>query len=207
MKKFSEYRKIIRNKLPTWKKHMIGNGNGNGLLFKIAIYFLSITFAFVFIYPLFYMFMISLMSNTDLVDSTILWIPSGIYYKNYIFAVNGLRLDELYFRTMIDVIANKEVFTDDTLQTRYTDEFILAYVDTESGNRIRLPNGERTTEMQFAAKNRILGTPTFIYFSSDQKPIFKRAGFQTIEKMNKYSDFVTQQHFKSKSLKEFLVQK
>ena len=37
MKKFNEYRKDINNKLPTWKKHMIGNGNGNGLLFKIAI--------------------------------------------------------------------------------------------------------------------------------------------------------------------------
>lgn len=111
MKKFSEYKKSIIRKLPTWKKHMIGNGNGNGVLFKIAIYFLSITFAFVFIYPLFYMFMISLMSNTDLVDSTILWIPSSVYYKNYVFAINGLKLDELYYKTMLDVIFNKEVFT------------------------------------------------------------------------------------------------
>ena len=77
MKKYDEYKRDIRNKLPTWKKHLIGNGNGNGLLFKIAIYFLSITFAFVFVYPLFYMFMISLMSTTDLVDSTILWIQIG----------------------------------------------------------------------------------------------------------------------------------
>jgi len=112
MKKYSEIRKDIRNKLPTWRKNLIGNGNGNGLLYKIAIYFLSITFAFVFIYPLFYMFMISLMSNTDLVDSTILWIPSGIYYRNYIFAINGLRLDELYYNTMIDVLMNKEVFSE-----------------------------------------------------------------------------------------------
>lgn len=101
---------------------------------------------------------------------------------------------------------HKEVFTDTTIQSTYSNDFVLAYVDTESGNRIRLPSGERTTEMQFAAKNRILGTPTFIYFSNDQKPVFKRAGFQTIEKMNKYSDFVTQGHFKSTSLKEYLAQ-
>ena len=37
-----------RNKLPSWKKNLIGDGNGNGLVYKIAIYFLSITFAFVF---------------------------------------------------------------------------------------------------------------------------------------------------------------
>ena len=114
MKTMKEYKRNIANKMPTWRKNLIGNGNGNGLLFKIAIYFLSITFAFVFIYPLFYMFMISLMSNTDLVDSTILWIPSGVYYRNYIFAINGLKLDESYFLTMMDVILHKEVFTDIT---------------------------------------------------------------------------------------------
>ena len=108
MKKFEEYKRDIRNKLPTWKKHLIGNGNGNGLLYKIAIYFLSITFAFVFIYPLFYMFMISLMSNTDLVDSTILWIPSSVYYRNYVFAINGLALDTLYFEVLLDFFFDPE---------------------------------------------------------------------------------------------------
>lgn len=109
MKKYAEIKRDIKNKLPTWKKHMIGNGNGNGLLFKIAIYFLSITFAFVFVYPLFYMFMISLMSNTDLVDSTILWIPSSIYYRNYVFAINGLALNESYYKTVINVLLHKEL--------------------------------------------------------------------------------------------------
>lgn len=108
MKKYEEYKRDLRNKIPTWKKHLIGNGNGNGLLFKIAIYFLSITFAFVFVYPLFYMFMISLMSNTDLVDSTILWVPSSIYYTNYVFAINGLSLDTLYFQTLLDFFFDPE---------------------------------------------------------------------------------------------------
>jgi len=109
MAKYDELKRKINNKIPTWKKHLIGNGNGNGVLFKIAIYFLSITFAFVFIYPIFYMFMISLMSNTDLVDSTILWIPSSVYYQNYMFAVNGLNLDESYFKTVINIFLHKEL--------------------------------------------------------------------------------------------------
>lgn len=102
---------------------------------------------------------------------------------------------------------HQEVFSDQSIQAKYAEEFVLAYVDTESSNRIRLPNGERTTEMQYAARNRILGTPTFIYFAPDQKPVLKRAGFQTIEQMSQYSDFISQGHFKNSSLKEYLAQK
>ncbi len=109
MNRYDEFKRKIRNRIPTWKKHLIGNGNANGVLYKIAIYFLSITFAFVFIYPIFYMFMISLMSNTDLVDSTILWIPSSIYYQNYLYAVNGLNLNESYFKTVINIFLHKEL--------------------------------------------------------------------------------------------------
>ena len=76
-----------------------------------------------------------------------------------------------------------EVFVDESLLKRYKGDFVLAYVDTESSNRIQLPNGERTTEMQFTVRSRILGTPTFIYFSPQQQPLFKRSGFQTIEQM------------------------
>ena len=98
-----------------------------------------------------------------------------------------------------------EVFSDASVNKKYNRDFVLAYVDTESGNRIRLANGERTTEMQFAARNRILGTPTFIYFSPEQKPLFKKAGFQTIEQMNRYSDFIVQGHYKSMPLQEYLA--
>jgi len=99
---------------------------------------------------------------------------------------------------------HKEVFSDQGLNKKYSDQFVLAYVDTESGNRIRLPSGERTTEMQFAGRSRILGTPTFIYFSNEQKPLFKRTGFQTIKKMGIYSDYVTNGHYKTKTLKTYL---
>ena len=98
-----------------------------------------------------------------------------------------------------------EVFTDATVNSRYSGDFVLAYVDTESGNRIRLDNGERITEMQFAARNRILGTPTFIYFSPEQKPLFKKTGFQSAAQMNHYSDFVIGAHYKTMPLKDYLA--
>jgi thioredoxin-related protein len=98
-----------------------------------------------------------------------------------------------------------EVFTDPEVRERYNRDFVLAYVDTESGNRIRLANGERTTEMQFATRNRILGTPTFIFFSPQQKPLFKKAGFQSIEQMQRYADFIVEGHYEGMSLTEFLA--
>jgi len=99
-----------------------------------------------------------------------------------------------------------EVFTDAAVGERYKDGFILAYVDTESGNRIRLGNGETITEMQFASRNRILGTPTFIFFSAEQKPLFKKAGFQTVTQMKLYGDYVLAGHYQSMQLPEFMAQ-
>jgi thioredoxin-related protein len=98
-----------------------------------------------------------------------------------------------------------EVFSDAAVSKKYNGEFVLAYVDTESGNRIRLANGETTTEMQFAARSRILGTPTFIYFSPEQKPLFKKAGFQSIEQMKRYVDFVARGHYRTMSLQDYLA--
>lgn len=100
---------------------------------------------------------------------------------------------------------HQEVFTDPLVKDNYNNRFVLAYVDTESGARIKMPNGERTTEMQFATRNRILGTPTFIYFGKDQKPLFKKAGFQSVEQMNHYSDFVDKELYKSGKLKDYLA--
>ena len=97
-----------------------------------------------------------------------------------------------------------EVFSDAAVSKKYNSDFVLAYVDTESGNRIRLANGETTTEMQFAARSRILGTPTFIFFSPEQKPLFKKAGFQSVAQMNRYGDYILEHHYQSMPLQEYM---
>lgn len=99
-----------------------------------------------------------------------------------------------------------EVFSDAAVSATYNDDFVLAYVDTESGKRIRLDNGETTTEMQFATRNRILGTPTFVFFSPEQKPLFKKAGFQSIAQMKLYGDYIRAGHYRSMPLPEFMAQ-
>jgi thioredoxin-related protein len=98
-----------------------------------------------------------------------------------------------------------EVFTDAGLRNRLNKDFVLAYVDTESAERITLASGERITEMQFAARNRILGTPTFVFFSAEQKPLFSKAGFQDIALMQHYGDYVAEGYYLSMSLAEFLA--
>ncbi len=99
-----------------------------------------------------------------------------------------------------------EVFTDGELTRLLNQKFVLAYVDTESGNRIKLASGERTTEMQFAARSRILGTPTFIFFSPEQQPLIKKAGFQSIEQMQHYADFIADGHYRKMPLQQYLAQ-
>jgi len=98
-----------------------------------------------------------------------------------------------------------EVFNDASLNAKLNDAFVLAYVDTESGDRISLANGERITEMQFASRSRIIGTPTFIFFSPEQKPLFKKAGFQTVAQMNQYGDYILEKHYQSMPLQEFMA--
>jgi multiple sugar transport system permease protein len=108
MNKWNQLRTHLRQHWPSYKARLLGNGGRHGLLYYIVIYFLSITFAFVFVYPIFYMFMISLMSNTDLVDSTILWIPSEVFWNNYRVTIRGLGLDESYYRTVIRLFTARE---------------------------------------------------------------------------------------------------
>ncbi|MES9855429.1 MAG: thioredoxin fold domain-containing protein [Sedimenticola sp.] len=98
---------------------------------------------------------------------------------------------------------HKEVFSDIEIQKRFNSHYILAYVDTESGNRITLPNGERITEMQFATRSRILGTPTFIFKTQDETQLLNLAGFKSIEKMKQYDEYINGGHYKTTNFKAF----
>ncbi len=102
---------------------------------------------------------------------------------------------------------HQEVFTDPKIKARFNDHFVLAYVDTESGNRVTLPNNERITEMQLAARVRILGTPTFFFLGADQAPVMKVSGFQSAEEMLKYDSFIEGGHYRTLTFKDYLSQK
>jgi len=61
----------------SWKKQ------GKTALFKTFIYFLLICIGFVYLYPLIYMLVTSLMTTEDLINPTIMWVPTKLDLSNF----------------------------------------------------------------------------------------------------------------------------
>lgn len=86
---------------PPIKKFLFGMQINDGFVYKVATYAVLIIFGFVFLYPLLYMLSISLMSNMDLVDSTVKWLPSSLYTFNYEMTWKALKLPGSYVTTTL----------------------------------------------------------------------------------------------------------
>ncbi len=80
-------RKIDRYAMKKW---FFGSKDTQGVGKVAAIYGLLICIGFVYLYPLLYMIAKSLMQRADLLDSSVNWIPSTLYIKNYIDAFTSM---------------------------------------------------------------------------------------------------------------------
>ena len=78
---------------------------------------------------------------------------------------------------------NKEAFVDPEVKERYTSHYVLAYVDAESGRRLRLPSGERIPERELGTRYDALVTPVFTFMTPEGKPVLRLVGVQRIEDM------------------------
>jgi thioredoxin-related protein len=76
---------------------------------------------------------------------------------------------------------NKEAFIDPQVKQRYTTNYVLAYVDSESGKRLRLPSGERITERELGTRYNALVTPIFTFLTPEGEFIDRMVGVQRIE--------------------------
>ena len=74
---------------------------------------------------------------------------------------------------------NKEAFSVPEVKKRYTDNYILAYVDSESGKRMRLPSGERITERELGTRYNAFVTPVFSFMAPDGNVIYQLIGVQS----------------------------
>jgi thioredoxin-related protein len=99
---------------------------------------------------------------------------------------------------------NKKTFVDPELRDLYIKNYVLVYVDAESGKRLRLPSGERITEADLGTHYRVFGTPMFVYLETDGKVITSIPGIQTVQNFRDYDRFVMEGHYKSQSLVEYL---
>ena len=76
---------------------------------------------------------------------------------------------------------NKEAFSDPEVKEEYSKNYVLAYVDAESGNRLRLPSGERITERELGTRYNAFVTPIFSFISPGGTVITRMVGVQRIE--------------------------
>lgn len=76
---------------------------------------------------------------------------------------------------------NKEAFSDPGVRELYSKHYVLAYVDAESGKRLRLPTGERITERELGTRYNAFVTPVFSFMSPEGKVITRVVGVQRIE--------------------------
>ncbi|MCU7796114.1 MAG: thioredoxin family protein [Candidatus Thiodiazotropha sp. (ex Semelilucina semeliformis)] len=76
---------------------------------------------------------------------------------------------------------NRESFVDPKVKQRYSEHYALAYVDAESGKRLRLPSGERITERDLGTRYNALVTPVFTFLNPAGELVYRMVGVQRIE--------------------------
>jgi len=87
---------------------------------------------------------------------------------------------------------NKEAFSDNSIKETYTRHYVLAYVDSESGKRLRLPSGERITEREVGTRYNAFVTPVFTFMTPDGQALLRLVGVQRIEDLRE-ADIKVQQ--------------
>jgi len=99
---------------------------------------------------------------------------------------------------------NEESFSNKELKAKLASTYVLAYVDTESGKRLRLPTGERLTEMDLGLRYRVSGTPYFFFLEPGGEKIISVPGYVTAKQFFGLDLFVEKEIYKRQSLEEFL---
>jgi len=74
---------------------------------------------------------------------------------------------------------NKEAFSSTEVKKKYSSHYILAYVDSESGKRLRLPSGERITERELGTRYKAFVTPVFSFITLEGKLMYQLIGVQS----------------------------
>ena len=73
---------------------------GTSILKKVIMYALLISIGFVFLYPFLYMFINSFMSPEDLMNPAVSWVPTKIYFENYVKAFETLEFGRSFWNSL-----------------------------------------------------------------------------------------------------------
>lgn len=99
---------------------------------------------------------------------------------------------------------NKKTFSNAALKKLYTQNYVLVYVDAESGKRLTLPTGERITEAELGVRLQAFATPLFVFLSPQGDKIVQIPGFKTVKDFRDYDRYVRGGHYREQPLLEFL---
>lgn len=98
---------------------------------------------------------------------------------------------------------NRESFSDPRVMERFNANYVLAYVDSESGKRLRLPSGERITEMEVGVRLKVFGTPFFYFMEPNGAAIVRSPGYKTADEFLLLDEFVSGGHYRGQTFAEF----
>lgn len=87
----------LQNGLAQWPVYrdrirgfLLGTRAHYGLLFVVLVYALLVAIGFVYLYPLLFMLVTSLKSPADLLNPMVQWVPTELYFGNYVRAFRVL---------------------------------------------------------------------------------------------------------------------
>ncbi len=84
-----------------FRKFMMGTKDDMGFLKKLFTYIILVCVGFIFLYPIFKMISTSMMDLSDLLDSSIQWIPSKLRWDNYKNAISAMSYKEAIIDSII----------------------------------------------------------------------------------------------------------
>lgn len=90
-----------RHKLTQVKYLVLGREVNQGLLFKAFLYVIFISTSYIYLNPILTMLSNMFMSMSDLIDPTVTWIPSGLYFGHIEYALNMLNYSTSFWISMI----------------------------------------------------------------------------------------------------------
>ena len=82
------------------KGFFFGTRSHHGLVLTTILYLLLLAIGFVYLYPLLFMLVTSLKSPSDLLNAMVQWIPTQIYFDNYVRAFHVMN----YPKTLVSSI-------------------------------------------------------------------------------------------------------
>lgn len=82
------------------RRRLLGGGEGQGFFPRLCLYFVLTGIGFIYLYPVLYMVVNSFFSPEDLIDPSVSWIPTELYFGNLVKAWNTLDFRNSFLRSV-----------------------------------------------------------------------------------------------------------